>query len=222
MEELKHVLDIFLHLDVHLNEWVRMMGPGVYGLLFAIVFCETGVVVLPFLPGDSLLFALGALSVGEDAALSFPLLLILLCAAGILGDAINYAIGRKLGPRVFNSETSLLFNKKHLYRTQAFYERYGGKTIILARFIPILRTFAPFVAGIGKMRYSRFAFFNAIGGVAWVSLFLAAGRFFGNLPGVKRNFHYVILAIVFISILPPVVEWLRTKQKVGELRPSEP
>jgi membrane-associated protein len=222
MAEIKQLIDIFLHLDVHLNEWGRSLGPSIYALLFSIIFCETGVVVLPFLPGDSLLFALGALSVGENASLSFPLLLGLLCLAGILGDATNYTIGRSIGSRVFQSEDSLLFNKKHLDRTQAFYEKYGGKTIILARFIPIIRTFAPFVAGIGKMRYPRFALFNVIGGVAWVGLFLSAGRFFGNLPSVKRNFHFVIVAIIVISLLPPAIEWLRARQKGEVFEPSKP
>lgn len=205
--------DVILHLDVHLNEWVRMFGPSIYAVLFAIVFCETGLVVTPFLPGDSLLFALGALAAAENSSLSMPLLLILLVVAAILGDAVNYTIGSKLGPRVFNSASSVLFNRSHLIKTQHFYEKYGGKTIIIARFIPIVRTFAPFVAGIGKMRYFRFALFNVIGGVSWVSLFLAAGYLFGNLASVKRNFHFVIFAIIFISCLPPIIEWLRSRSR---------
>jgi membrane-associated protein len=206
---LSQLLDVILHLDVHLNEWIRLLGPSIYVLLFAIIFCETGLVVTPFLPGDSLLFAIGALSAGPDAALDLSLLMVLLTLAGILGDAANYAMGRLVGPKVFRSETSLLFNRKHLVRTQEFYERYGGKTIIIARFIPIIRTFAPFVAGIGKMRYPRFALFNVIGGAAWVCLMLLAGYYFGNLPTVRKNFHLVILAIIFVSILPPVIEYYR-------------
>jgi membrane-associated protein len=204
-------MDVILHLDVHLNEWVRMFGPSIYAILFAIVFCETGLVVTPFLPGDSLLFALGALAAGENAALSMPLLVGVLIVAAVLGDAVNYAVGLKLGPRVFFSQTSFFFNRSHLEKTQHFYEKYGGKTIIIARFIPIIRTFAPFVAGIGKMRYSRFALYNVIGGAGWVSLFVTVGYLFGNLPSVKRNFHLVIFGIIFISCFAPVIEWLRTR-----------
>lgn len=213
MTVLSQFLDIILHLDVYLNEWIKLLGPAIYALLFLIVFCETGLVVTPFLPGDSLLFAIGALAAGPDAALHLSLLMISLTLAGILGDAANYAMGRLIGPKVFRSETSLLFNRKHLVRTQAFYEKYGGKTIIIARFIPIIRTFAPFVAGIGKMHYPRFALFNVIGGAAWVCLMLLAGYYFGNLPMVRRNFHLVIFAIIFISILPPVIEYCRTNRR---------
>jgi membrane-associated protein len=219
MTEIMHMLtqfiNIILHLDVHLNEWIRMFGPNIYGLLFLVVFCETGLVVTPFLPGDSLLFALGALAATENSALNIVTLLITLIVAGILGDAVNYAVGLTLGPKVFKSETSVLFNRKHLLRTQSFYDKYGGKTIVIARFIPIIRTFAPFVAGIGKMKYRKFAAFNVLGGVAWVSLFLMAGYRFGNLPSVKKNFHFVILAIIFISILPPVWEYFRAKRALS-------
>lgn len=203
---------VITHLDVHLNEWIRMLGPAIYAVLFLIIFCETGLVVTPILPGDSLLFALGALSAGDDAALSFSLLLVLLITAGILGDAVNYAAGRYLGPKVFKSEKSRLFNKEHLVKTQGFYEKYGGKTIIIARFLPIVRTFAPFVAGIGKMNYSRFAMFNVVGAIAWVVIFLGAGYYFGNLPQVKKNFHYVIFGIIVVSCLPPVYEYMRAKR----------
>ena len=205
------VVDVIRHLDVHLNEWIRALGPSIYGVLSAIIFCETGLVVTPFLPGDSLLFALGALTVGDDAALSLPLLIGLLTVAAIVGDAVNYAIGRRLGPKMFSSRTSKLFSRTHLEKTQSFYEKYGGKTIIFARFVPIVRTFAPFVAGIGNMKYSRFAMFNVVGGVTWVVSFLVLGRLFGNLPGVKQNFHFVIFGIIIVSLLPAVVEWFRAR-----------
>lgn len=205
-------IDIFLHMDAHLNMWVDLMGGWVYVLLFLIVFCETGLVVTPFLPGDSLLFALGALSASESSVLSLPLLLFLLIFAAVLGDAANYAIGNYLGPKVFHSDSRWL-NRKHLVRTHEFYERHGGKTIILARFVPIIRTFAPFVAGIGKMTYPRFALFNVVGGISWVALFLTAGHFFGNLPVVKTNFHIVIVAIIIISVIPVLVETVRNSKK---------
>lgn len=202
-----------LHLDVHLNEGIKYLGPNIYGLLTLVIFCETGLVVTPFLPGDSLLFALGALSAGDHPALKFTLLLGLLCPAAIVGDAVNYAIGRKIGPKVFKSETSVLFNRKHLARTQAFYEKYGAKTVLFARFLPIIRTFAPFVAGIGQMNYPKFAFYNVLGGVTWVGCFLGAGYLFGNLPSVKSNFHYVILAIIVLSMIPGLLEYARIRKE---------
>lgn len=208
------IIDIFLHLDQHLNEWIRYFGPTlIYVILFLIVFCETGLVVTPFLPGDSLLFALGALSAGDGAQLSLPILLVSLIFAGVLGDAVNYSVGRFVGPKIFSREQSTFFNKKHLIRTQDFYDRHGGKTVILARFLPIFRTFAPFVAGIGRMTYPRFAMFNVIGAVAWVGLFLTAGYYFGNLPAVKRNFHLVIAAIIIISCIPPAFEWWKLRRQ---------
>ena len=209
MEILAQALDIFLHLDAHLTEWVAIFGPTLYVILFVVVFCETGLVVTPFLPGDSLLFALGALASLEGRKLSMTEQLGTLCAAAILGDAVNYAIGYRVGPRVFRSQTSRLFNKAHLVRTHHFYEKYGGKTIVLARFIPIFRTFAPFVAGIGRMGYRRFSAFNVTGGIAWVSSFLFAGYYFGSIPTVKRNFHIIIVAIILISAVPPLIEFLR-------------
>lgn len=204
-------LDIMLHLDMHLNTWAATMGPWMYALMFLVIFCETGLVVTPFLPGDSLLFALGALTATENAYLSLPLLAVLLIIAGILGDATNYAIGRYIGPKIFSREDSFWLNKEHLLRTQKFYEKHGGKTIILARFIPIIRTFAPFVAGIGEMQYRRFAAYNVVGAVVWVLTFLVAGNFFGNIPAVKTNFHIVILAIIVISFLPVVIEFIRAR-----------
>ena len=213
MEIIRHAFDIFFHLDANLNIWAGMLGGWLYGLLFVIIFCETGLVVTPFLPGDSLLFAIGALAATDNSPLSLSLLLGLLFAAAVAGDAANYAIGYRVGPKVFTSDESWLFNKQHLVRTQHFYEKYGGKTIILARFIPIIRTFAPFVAGIGKMGYQRFALFNVTGGGAWVVAFLMGGYLFGNVPIVKRNFHYVIVAIIVISVMPPVIEYLRARRE---------
>jgi len=209
MDWLKQAIDIFLHLDKHLNDWAEMLGPWLYVVLFLIVFCETGLVVTPFLPGDSLLFAVGALASSEGSALNPIVLIVLLSAAAIIGDAVNYSIGAWIGPRVFSREQSWLLNKKHLLYTHRFYEKHGGKTIILARFMPIVRTFAPFVAGVGRMSYTRFAIYNVTGGVAWVVAFLCGGYWFGNIAFVKRQFHYVILAIIVISVLPALVEFIR-------------
>jgi membrane-associated protein len=202
-------LDVLRHLDVHLAELSQSLGGWLYLALFAIIFAETGLVVTPFLPGDSLLFAVGALCALPDSAIGIGVTLPLLLVAAVLGDAVNYAVGRTLGPRVFTAEKSLLLNKKHLLRTQEFYERYGGKTIIIARFIPIVRTFAPFVAGIGQMRYRRFFLFNLIGALLWVGLLLPVGYAFGNLPVIKKNFSIVIFAIIGISVLPALIEVLR-------------
>ena len=188
------------------------MGPWVYVLMFAIVFCETGLVVLPFLPGDSLLFALGALGAIPGIPLNLWLMGGLLILAAFLGDALNYAVGRRLGPAVFHREDSRWLNRKHLEAAHAFYEKYGGKTIILARFVPIVRTFAPFVAGIGQMHYPRFAAFNLVGAVLWVGSMMGAGRLFGGIPWVQRNFEAVIVAIILISILPAAVEFLRARR----------
>jgi membrane-associated protein len=209
------LLDIFLHLDQHLLEWTRALGGWVYALLFTIVFCETGLVVTPFLPGDSLLFAAGAITAIEGVPLELVPMIILLIVAAVLGDAVNYSIGYRIGPKVFTKEDSIWLNKKHLLKAQSFYERYGGKTIIFARFVPIIRTFAPFVAGIGKMRYPRFAAFNVIGAVLWVVGFSVAGNLFGDVPAIKRNFQYVILAIIVISVLPAGIEFLREWRKKG-------
>jgi membrane-associated protein len=209
LEAIHTAIDVFLHLDQHLGVWSQQLGPWLYVLLFAIVFCETGLVVTPVLPGDSLLFAAGALCSVPDSGLSVWLMGVLLIAAAVLGDAVNYTIGAYMGPKVFSSEESRWLNRKHLQRTHEFYEKYGGKTIILARFVPIVRTFAPFVAGVGAMTYAKFFSFNAIGGVAWVLALLMAGYFFGQLPAIQRNFHYVVVAIIVISVLPIVFEWVR-------------
>jgi membrane-associated protein len=212
------LIDIILHLDVHLNEWAAQLGPWLYVLLFAIVFCETGLVVTPILPGDSLLFAVGALSATPGSPIDPVLTSLLLIVAAVLGDAVNYAVGRRLGPRVFSRPKSLLFNTEHLHRAQRFYERYGGKTIILCRFVPIVRTFAPFVAGIGAMSYRRFAVFNVVGAVLWVGLLLPAGYLLADAPVVRERFHLVILAIIGISILPAVVEFGRAWREQRALK----
>ncbi len=208
---MKQLLDIFLHLDKHLSELSQSLGSGMYVVLWLIIFCETGLVVTPFLPGDSLLFAAGALCALPESGLSLPLMMVLLVIAAVLGDATNYAIGKKFGPAVFKSSESRLLNREHLRRTQAFYEKHGGKTIVLARFIPIIRTFAPFIAGIGSMSYRRFFAYNVVGALAWVVGFLGLGYGFGNMPIVKKQFHYVILGIIVVSVLPAVIEYLRAR-----------
>lgn len=214
--------DIITHLNVHLADWARDMGGWLYVVLFLIIFCETGLVVTPFLPGDSLLFAVGALCALDGSPLMVGIIVPLLIVAAVLGDAVNYSVGRHVGPRVFRSETSLLLNRKHLVRTQSFYEKYGGKTIIIARFVPIIRTFAPFVAGIGHMRYRRFAAFNVIGAVAWVGSFIPAGYLFGNLEYVQKRFHLVIFAIIGLSVLPAAIEILREWRASRRMQPSAP
>ncbi|MEY3176231.1 MAG: hypothetical protein RLZZ436_4145 [Planctomycetota bacterium] len=211
METFLQLLEIVRHLDEHLARLSAQMGGWLYSLLFAIVFAETGLVIFPFLPGDSLLFAIGALVAVEGSGLSLPLMTSLLLIAAILGDAANYSIGRAVGPRVFSKEDSWLLNKKHLLKAEAFYQRHGGKAIFLARFAPLLRTFAPFVAGIGRMNLLRFWLFNISGGICWVVGFLFAGYYFGNIPAVKRNFEFVILGIVVVSLLPVAVEWYRSR-----------
>jgi membrane-associated protein len=215
MELLAQALDVFLHLDVHLNEWATTLGPWLYLVLFLVVFAETGLVVTPFLPGDSLLFAIGALASIEGSPISLPLMIVTLCVAGILGDAVNYSIGHWLGPAVFSSERSRLLNPKHLERTQQFYVKHGRKTIFLARFVPIVRTFAPFVAGIGRMSYPVFAAWNVSGALVWVISLTLAGYFFGGIPIVKENFETVILAIIAISVAPIGIEYLRARHSPG-------
>ena len=210
MELAAKFIDLFLHLDRHLAELIREYGVWTYAILFLIIFCETGLVVTPFLPGDSLLFAAGALAAGGE--LNPHTLTLLLSLAAILGNTVNYSIGYALGPQVFHGKKSRFFNKEHLDRTHKFYEKYGGMTIIFARFIPIIRTFAPFIAGIGRMTYTRFTLYNVAAGIAWVAAFIYGGYFFGNLPIVKRNFSVVILAIIVISILPAVFEYLRHRK----------
>jgi membrane-associated protein len=215
MEYLKDFIDFILHLDRHLAEIIQKYGAHTYTLLFVVVFLETGVVVTPILPGDSLLFAAGSFA-GIGALALWPVFLVCLVAA-ILGDTVNYSIGAYLGPKVFHYPKSRFFNPAHLRKTHDFYEKYGGKTIIIARFIPIIRTFAPFVAGVGKMSYARFALYNVTGAVLWVSICVFAGYFFGNLPIVQKNFSLVILAIIAISLLPAVIEILRHRAETKRL-----
>jgi membrane-associated protein len=218
-QAVKWFINFFLHLDRHLNDIVGDFKAWTYLLLFLIIFCETGLVVTPILPGDSLLFAAGALSAMEGSPLRIELLFLLLAIAAVGGDTVNYWIGHLLGPKVFKQEKSLFFKKEYLERTHRFYEKYGGKTIIIARFIPIIRTFAPFVAGIGAMSYGKFISYNVIGGVAWIAAFLLGGHYFGNIPMVKKNFTFVIIAIIIISVMPPVIEYLR--QRFGQPREGD-
>ena len=212
LDEIKSAIDVFLHLDRHLGEWSQALGSWLYVVLFAIVFCETGLVVTPFLPGDSLLFAVGALASLPDSGLSLWLVAVLMIVAAVLGDAVNYAVGAYMGPKVFSREDSRWLNKKHLQRTHDFYEKYGGKTIFLARFVPIVRTFAPFVAGVGSMTYSHFALYNVTGAITWVLAFLLAGYYFGQIPTIQRNFHVVIVAIIVISMFPIAFEFVRARR----------
>ncbi|MDR2512243.1 MAG: DedA family protein [Puniceicoccales bacterium] len=216
MFDLIHALiDFILHVDVHLQDLVNAYHLWTYAILFLIIFAETGLVVTPFLPGDSLLFAAGALAANPACGLNVILLTLLLWAAAVLGDTLNYWIGAKLGPKVFTREDSFLLRKKHLERAHAFFEKYGGRAIILARFMPIIRTFVPFVAGIGKMHYSHFIAYNVAGGLLWIFGFVFAGYLFGNLPGVKQNFHIVIAVIIVLSLLPIVVEFIRNRRAQG-------
>jgi membrane-associated protein len=213
------ILDLFLHLDTHLNAIIQQYGVWTYLLLFLVIFLETGVVVTPFLPGDSLLFAAGAFA--ATGSLHVGWLFGLLWVAAILGDTVNYQIGARIGPRAFHDQNRF-FKREHLERTHQFYERHGGKTIVIARFMPIIRTFAPFVAGIGRMTYSRFVTYNIAGGLLWTALFIFGGYYFGNLPLVKRHFTLVILAIIILSILPPVIEILRGYRQKARATPPPP
>ena len=208
----KTLIDFILHVDVHLDQLISTWGVWVYGILFVIVFCETGLVVTPFLPGDSLIFATGALIARDGSPLNLGLMAVVLISAAIIGDAANYSIGKEFGSRLLSWKlTSRLLNRKHLDYAQAFYAQHGGKTIIIARFVPIVRTFAPFVAGIGKMNYGKFAVYNVAGALGWVIGFLLIGNFFGNLPVVKQNFTLVIFVIIGLSVLPGVIEFLRVR-----------
>jgi membrane-associated protein len=210
MEWLTQLAGLVLHLDQHLLEFSRAYGGWIYGLLFVIVFCETGLVVTPFLPGDSLLFVAGTLA--GAGALDPHLLAVLLVIAAVSGDSVNYSVGKWLGPRVFRMPDSWFFNRRYLEMSQAFYRRHGGKTIVIARFVPIVRTYAPFVAGIGAMDYRRFLSFNVGGALLWVGLLVYGGYFFGNLPWVKDNLSKVIVGIIVISVMPGVIEWWRNRR----------
>ena len=211
MQFLQTVFDIFLHLDKNLASIITQYGTFTYILLFAIIFLETGFVVTPFLPGDSLLFVAGTLA--ASSSLNIVWLLILLSLAAILGDTVNYWIGHFIGPKVFSRDNARFFKKEYLEKTRQFYAKYGGKTIILARFVPIIRTFAPFVAGVGRMHYGQFIAYNIVGGLLWVFLFTAGGFWFGNLPIVKNNFHLTIFAIIILSILPGVIEYFKHRRE---------
>jgi membrane-associated protein len=218
-----YLLDFFLHLDTHLGAFVAEYGPWVYGLLFLIVFAETGLVVTPFLPGDSLLFATGAIAATSNGQLNPWLAFALLAVAAILGDAVNYSVGYFVGPRIFRAEDRVSFwhrllNRNHLMEAHAFFERHGGQAVILGRFVPIIRTFVPFVAGCGSMSYRQFAFFNVAGALLWVGLCIGGGYFFGSRPFVKDNFELVLVAVVFISLLPIAWGYLisRLKRKATE------
>jgi membrane-associated protein len=211
MEWLKQLIDLVIHMEHHLGEMIQFFGPWMYVILFAVIFAETGLVVTPFLPGDSLLFALGALAASQR--LDLISLMILLSIAAILGDTVNYWLGAIVGPRIFRGENVRFLNKKHLDKTHEFFERYGAKTIILARFVPIVRTFAPFVAGMGRMTYRKFMIYNVIGGLVWIQLFLLAGFMFGSMEIVKKNFPLVILGIIFVSLVPMAIELFNERRR---------
>ena len=218
---MKDILDLFLHLPDHLRDFISAQGPLVYGLLFLIIFCETGLVITPFLPGDSLLFAIGAIAADPTSNLNIWVAAIILLVAAILGDTLNYWIGRKFGGWIMRTFPKIV-KPSHITKTNEFFVRYGGKTIIIARFVPIVRTFAPFVAGSGEMNYRRFMFFNVTGAVLWVGLILPCGWFFGNIPIVKANFELVVLGIIGISVLPMVIEIARAKfKKIPAAEPTK-
>lgn len=209
MEILKSFVDIMLHLDVHLSEFVSQYGMFTYAILFLVIFAETGFVVTPFLPGDSLLFAAGAIA--SFGSLNIGVMVLLLIVAAILGDTANYWIGHFLGKKIVDNPHIKFINQEHIDKTEQFYKKHGAKTIILARFVPIVRTFAPFVAGVGSMHYSTFITYNVVGGVLWVSLFTLLGYFFGNMPFIKHNFHYAVFAIIGLSIIPMIYEFIQAK-----------
>ncbi len=209
LDLIKKLIDFILHIDRHLAEIIAAYGHWTYALLFLIIFAETGLVITPFLPGDSLLFAAGAFCAKPETGLNVHLMAALLLVAAIIGDTLNYWIGAKIGPAVFKRDDSIFLRKKHLERAHAFFQKYGGRAIILARFVPIVRTFVPFVAGVGQMHYARFIAYNIVGGVIWIYFFIYAGFFFGNQPFVQRNFKLVILAIIIVSVLPMVFEFWR-------------
>ena len=211
MDLIKTFVDIFMHLDKHLGSVIQSYGIWTYLILFLIIFCETGLVITPILPGDSLLFAAGAFA--AIGALEVMWLFVLLTIAAIGGDTINYWIGKYMGPKIFHKEKVRFLNREYLDRTHQFYEKHGGKTIIIARFMPIIRTFAPFVAGIGRMTYLHFISYNVIGGIIWIASFVFGGYFFGNIPVVKRNFTLVIMAIIVLSIMPGIIEFLRHRYR---------
>jgi len=211
MDFFKHLFDVFLNLDRHLAEIIENYGGWTHGILFLIIFCETGLVITPFLPGDSLLFAAGIFA--GAGLLDLGWLLLILIAAAVLGDAINYTIGFRIGKRLLDNPNSRIFKKEYIDRTHSFYEKYGGKTIIIARFVPIVRTFAPFLAGVGRMSYRHFALYNVTGAVGWVAICVLAGYFFGSTEFVKNNFSLMILIVIFVSLIPGLIEFVRHKMK---------
>ncbi len=208
------IIDFILHIDKHMVDMVNEYHLWTYAILFLIIFCETGLVVTPFLPGDSLLFVTGAIAAGEDSPLNIHLMFLILFAAAVLGDSCNYAIGRFMGKKLFNNPNSKIFKQQYLDKTHEFYKKYGGKTIIIARFVPIVRTFAPFVAGMGRMNYYYFMTYNVVGGAAWVAIFCYAGYFFGELDFVQKNLKLLIVAIIINSILPAIFEVIRERAKL--------
>lgn len=213
MEAIQFIIDFILHIDVHLAELVIEYGLWIYAILFLIIFCETGLVVTPFLPGDSLLFVAGTLAALGENNINVHLMVLLLISAAILGDLANYLIGKYFGEKLFSNPNSRIFKQSYLEKTHQFYEKHGGKTIILARFVPIIRTFAPFVAGMGKMCYRKFGLYNITGGIVWVSLFMYAGYFFGGLEIVQKNLKLLIVLIIFASIVPGIIEVWRNRKK---------
>ncbi len=216
MDLIKILLDIVLHIDTFIDAQLAIWGVWMYVVLFIVIFCETGLVVTPFLPGDSLLFAAAAVAARSGSPLNIWILLVVLLAAAILGDTANYWIGAKLGPRLLRNPDSRIFKKEYMDKTHAFFERYGGKAIILGRFVPFVRTFAPFLAGLGEMHYQRFLEFNVVGAVAWVGLFVASGFFFGRIPAVEANLTLVLLGVVVLTTIPIVVEYFRTRHADGK------
>lgn len=214
---IKKLVDFIIHIDRHLAEIIADYGMWTYGILFLIIFAETGLVILPLLPGDSLLFAAGAFSAKPETGLNVHLMALLLFIAAFIGDTLNYWVGHKIGPAVFKREDSIWLRKKHLEKAHTFFEKYGGRAVILARFVPIVRTFVPFIAGVGSMTYPRFLAYNLIGGFVWIYFFIYAGFFFGNQPFVQKNFKLVILAIIILSVLPIVIEfareWLKSRKR---------
>jgi len=206
------LIDFVLHLDAHLTTLLASVGIWFYVVLFAIIFAETGLVVMPFLPGDSLLFAVGALASLQDSPLQLPLLALTCFVAALLGDLTNYTVGKNFGAKLFNNNTAKILNRRYLDQTEAFYRKHGGKTIIIARFVPIIRTFAPFVAGVGQMRFARFLSFSLIGAGLWIVPFLSLGFIFGNNPVIKSNFHYVVVAIILLSVTPAMIQILKARR----------
>ncbi len=211
MSTIQALIDFILHIDVHLAQMILTYQGWTMGILFMIIFLETGVVIMPFLPGDSLLFAIGAFT--AKGSFDYWTITTLLLIAAIIGDSVNYAIGKYLGPKIFDSAESVYLNRKHLLKARAFYEKYGAKTIIIARFIPIVRTFAPFVAGIAEMKYKEFMTYNVVGAILWIYSFCTLGFYFGSLEFVEKNFKLVMLAIIIISVLPAVIEFMREYKK---------